>query len=391
MKILVLPSWYIPNGGYFFKEQSLALAHKGYDVSVLPVNEYSIRMINRIPKPNSLFKIRKADEDGLRTFRCDYLGIPKGNEFVNLRIRRYITEKVFKYYVDKYGTPDLIHVHSVIWGGYIASILKAKYGIPYVITEHRGRFVNNKYVDPNQLKEEYTPYIRDGLKNADRVITVSNSLNQKLTSYDATITKRLITIPNMVDTEFFVPEPQSMVNDGCFTFFCLGGLVFLKGFDLVIKAFKTVSDKYANCRLVIGGEGPEKYNLERLVIDLDLQDKIVFLGQLNRTQVREQMQNSHVFILPTRYEAFGVVYIEALSCGIPIVGTRAGGPENIIDETNGLLVDPDDVMQLADAMITIIDNYDKYDFERIRQDAVNKYSIEVVVESIIREFKNVLQ
>jgi len=389
LKVLVLPSWYVPNGGYFFKEQSMGLAAKGINISILAINEYSLRMINKLPRPNSLFKARETKEDGLLTFRSDYFRIPK-DELINLWIRRYITEKLFRLYVDKYGTPDLIHAHSVIWGGYIASILKEKYRIPYVITEHRGRFVTNRYVDPNQLKEVYTPYIKKGLRNADRIITVSDSLSPKLISYDETITKRLVSIPNMVDTDFFVPASEGKPRNCRFRFFCLGGLVYLKGFDLVIKAFKIVSCKYSNCELFIGGEGPEKTNLQQLVKELNLQDKVVFLGQLTRTEVREQIQNCHVFILPTRYEAFGVVYIEALSCGTPIIGTKAGGPESIINGSNGLLIDPDDVDQLAEAMLNIIDNYDKYDFDQIRKDAVNKFSINVVVEAIIKEFKKVL-
>ena len=86
-------------------------------------------------------------------------------------------------HIREFGVPDLIHVHSSMWGGYVASFIKQKYGIPYVITEHRGRFGYITSLAQAKFKSWYPVPLRQALSHADMIIPVSKCLNNKLQSY----------------------------------------------------------------------------------------------------------------------------------------------------------------------------------------------------------------
>jgi glycosyltransferase involved in cell wall biosynthesis len=92
-------------------------------------------------------------------------------------------------------------------------------------------------------------------------------------------------------------------------------------------------------------------------------------------------------VLASDSETFGVVFIEALACGVPAAGTACGGPEDIIHEGNGILVPVGDVHALAEAMITIADNRDRYDSAELSREAVSKYSPHEVARRILEVYE----
>ena len=135
MKILVLPSWYPPNGGRFFKLQSESLVKLGHTVDVLILEEKGITK-----KRN--FKIENKKSILTNEIRHNFYRIPKMN---NLNIELFISK--YKKLLNKYlanNKPDIIHVHSSIWAGVVVSEIAREKNIPYVITEHRGLFLKDK-------------------------------------------------------------------------------------------------------------------------------------------------------------------------------------------------------------------------------------------------------
>ena len=92
-----------------------------------------------------------------------------------------------------------------------------------------------------------------------------------------------------------------------------------------------------------------------------MEKQIKLLGRLSRLRTAEEVKNSDAFVLASVNEPFGVVYIEALACGKPVIGSRNGGAEFIINSSNGLLVDVDNREQLAKAMKYLYDNINGYD------------------------------
>ena len=103
------------------------------------------------------------------------------------------------------------------------------------------------------------------------------------------------------------------------------------------------------------------------------------------------MRKADAFVLPSRYETFGVVYIEALASGTPVIGTFNGGAEDIITHDNGYIVDIDDIDSLASAMKDITINKEKFVPEKLREDCFKRYSPDIIVEKIISVYEDIIE
>ena len=154
----------------------------------------------------------------------------------------------------------------------------------------------------------------------------------------------------------------------------------------LIKAF-SMAFKGQDVILNIGGDGSTKNSLEELAKEINIDEQVNFLGALSREQVSEEMRKCDAFALPSEHETFGVVYIEALACGKPVIGANNGGAEDIIEEYNGIIANKNDVDSIKDALIEIKENYNIYNKNLIRKKVVDKYSEEVLVECIKGVYK----
>ncbi|MDP4188777.1 MAG: glycosyltransferase, partial [Bacteroidota bacterium] len=164
--------------------------------------------------------------------------------------------------------------------------------------------------------------------------------------------------------------------------------IYLKGYDILLKAFaQLVSQNHNSFRLIIGGEGKEKKYLQRLAVRLKIGDKVTFTGNLDRLQVRQNLQMANVFVHPSRLESFGVVLIEAMACGLPLITTRCGGPEYIVTPETGLLVEPDNSGKLSDAMSYFVQNYNNYNRDGIRKFAMEHFNQHDVALQYLSLFK----
>ena len=139
LHILHLPSWYLPEGGQFCRNQVRELNRHGVRAEVLANVTISIRkhgFFQTLKFPKTPFL---SYEDEIRVFRSFHISTPFFKK-TDSRLWVRKTLKMFEIYIKKYGKPDVIHVHSVLWGGYAAMKIKEKYGMPYIITEHKGIF-----------------------------------------------------------------------------------------------------------------------------------------------------------------------------------------------------------------------------------------------------------
>lgn len=386
MKVLVLPSWYPPRGGAFFREHSQALAAEGLNVTVIASVQTSVRK-HGLPAflwgkgiPSSV--IHTDISPGTFTeIRSPYRTIPL---LYKKNILRWISqvEQMVKRWIRANGIPDLIQVHSSIWAGVPAARISNLYGIPYVITEHRSRFVYNTPEAKRMFLPWHTPLLQEAFKGAASIVTVSDALQPKIRELlPGTSGKKvgshlpeLFTIPNMVDTRFFSPAPTAPPARP-FVFFSLAHLEPVKGFDNLLNAMHLLCSKWpGRFSLVIGGDGSQRGTLEKQAAKLNLGKSVEFKGTLTPQDVKQCMQQSHAFVLSSRFEAFGVVFIEAMACGLPVIATRSGGPETFIDESCGLLVDPDQPEALATAMENMAANQHQYDRNHIWQRTLNHFS-----------------
>ena len=380
MHIMFIPSWYsnVRNKvhGSFFKEQALELQKAGVKVTVAYNEVWPLTMLGKIHEEKGL---KYNVEDGLKTYRYkNYNYIPKNPLMFKVFNKRM--EKLYKEIVKKEGAIDIIHAQSSLWGGISAAYIAEKYNIPLVITEHssveRGPYV----------KKSYIPFICDSYKKAQKVITVGNGLKNEIESLSGR--QDIEVIGNLVDLSKFTIKKR--IKNEKFIFFSLAFLEGEKGFDTLIKSFaKKFKDKEAV--LYIGGDGSQRSWLEALTVENGVKDQIIFLGALSRDDVSKWMNKCDCFVLPSRYETFGIVYIEALASGRPVIGALNGGAEDIINNLNGYLIPIDDIDILAEKMIEVYDNIESYDEEEIRIDCLKRFSPKVIVNKIISVYKEVLK
>ena len=173
--------------------------------------------------------------------------------------------------------------------------------------------------------------------------------------------------------------------------FAVGRLESIKGFIFLIEAMYELSKRYSNLHLYIAGEGSEYQNLANTRDQLGLAESVHFLGA--RTDVHELMKQFDLFVLPSLVEAFGIVLLEAMASGMPIVSTRTEGPLEILNESTSILVDRGSSEALRKGIETVIQHPD-YAFIRARN-ALNVYkscyTAEVVVPQMLSLFESLIR
>lgn len=371
MNIIIVPSWYEskkrPTLGSFFKEQAIALAKRGHNVILIYPGLIGTKELLDLN-----LTINKYEEQGITVYRINTPGFginkfPKIEERLFTEKLRYIVKKVIR----EYGKPDIVHAHSCLWAGYSAVKVFNSFKIPVVITEHSTEFPKNELYGYREL------CVKECIEKSQGMITVSNGLKQCMNRYNDN-NKNITVIPNMFSSELFINNFDSK-KDSKFKFIAVCYLSHKKGLDILIKSFAKSFKGNKNIELLIGGEGLEYDNLVTLSKEINIDSQVNFLGDLSRQDVAEYIEKSDVFVLPSRFETFGVVFIEALALGKPIIASRCGGPEDIVTQENGLLVEVEDVDGLCKAMQKIYNNYEKYNHKEIIKDCNNRFSENAVM------------
>jgi glycosyltransferase involved in cell wall biosynthesis len=198
-------------------------------------------------------------------------------------------------------------------------------------------------------------------------------------------------IPNILSDAFLSSNPSPLQMADAFTFLNVALLTSTKRQDLLLRAFARAFDCDESVTLRIGGYGSEMKRLQKLTQDLGIGNRVTFLGKLDRAQVLDEMNRCHAFVLSSEFETFGMVVIEALSQGKPVIATRCGGPEDILHARNGILVRKNDEQALAGALVRMRADFPNYDRGRIRYDCLNRFSDGTVVTQLVSMYKDVLQ
>lgn len=378
MHVMFIPSWYHnkrnPVHGSFFKEQALALQESGVKVTVAYNEIWPLTLLFRVKEKIGInFEI----EEGLKTYRYkNYNYLPKNSKMFSVFNKRL--EKLYKEIVKKEGKVDIIHCHSSFWAGISAAYIAKKYDIPLVITEH------SSLKTAIYIKDSYKPYIKESYLSADALIAVGNGLKEELKEFSGR--RDIEVIHNLIPVEnFYISNNKNSE----FTFFSLAFLEGEKGFDILLKAFAKYL-KNSKSKLLIGGDGSQKTFLINLAKELDVENQVEFLGRLSREEVAKHMSLCDAFVLPSKYETFGVVYIEALASGKPVIGTFNGGAEDIINKNNGIIVRVNDIDALGNAMKNMKENISFYNATEIRNECIEKFSKKKIIDEILKLYNEVL-
>lgn len=183
----------------------------------------------------------------------------------------------------------------------------------------------------------------------DYVVTLTEADRQKWLEGTKHHKAKIISIPN--PSPF---TPQSYVKETSIkTVLAVGRLTHQKGFDLLLRAWKKVHEEFPNWELNIVGEGEDRNQLETFINKNNLNDSVKLVGNTN--EVDKYYRNAEIFCLSSRYEGFGMVLIEALAFGIPIVSFNCElGPSEILEGTGSILVPKENIELLAKALIKFI-------------------------------------
>ena len=251
---------------------------------------------------------------------------------------------------------DVIHVQWPIPNGLGALFLKTFYKIPYINTIYGEEvYLSNRY---------YTmPIIKLFVNNASKTITISSgSLKACLES--GLREENLEILPFGVDTNFFRPIDVQKDKE-IFQILSVGYLIERKGFEYLIKAVKEVLKDYDNVKLKIVGSGPLECQIKKLIKDLKLENNIQILSNVSDEQLLELYNLSDLFVLPSivdsqgNTEGLGVVLLEAMACGLPVIASNIGGiPDIVNDGETGLLVPEKNFKEISKSIAELIENED---------------------------------
>lgn len=348
--------------GCFQLDQAKALRDIGNNVRIASIDLRSIRRKRRLGTYVCEISGIKA-----ATSNFPYGGLP----FWRLEscIASVCAQKAYRFITADGWVPDVIHAHFCDVAAAFSEIAHDA-GIPFVVTEHYSK-MHQKAVEDKILKAAQKAY-----SGADALISVSQSLADSIyekTGYCAKV------IHNIVDTDVF--EPKHTEKSGqCFTFVSAGHLRPIKGMDLLIKAFSQLETEYK--RLIILGDGIERANLEKMAKENGCDKQIVFYGEYQRPEFQKILEDADCFVLPSRSETFGVVYIEAMACGIPVIGTDCGGPSEFITKESGLLIPVEDTARLTQAMYYMLEHAHEYDHRMISRYAKEMFGRKNIAKQI---------
>jgi glycosyltransferase involved in cell wall biosynthesis len=271
---------------------------------------------------------------------------------------------------------DLIHACFTYPEGVVAARLARRCGVPVIISEHASW---------RPWMDDYPLVRRQALQAARecRFHIVPSRYARNTIAHFTGDSSKLRVIPNGVDGSTFTildggrrPGPDQILF--------VGFVNRTKGVDVLLRAMRVLLDRRPRSRLVLVGGGfyrdtrRQGDQLQRLAVELGVQSQVQFVGMKTPVEVAACMRESALLVLPSRRETFGSVLVEALACGTPVVATRCGGPEDIVNEKVGQLAPPEDAPALAGAMEHVLAHRDEYDPTELRTYALERFSWELV-------------
>jgi len=345
MHVVFLPSWYPADTsdirGIFFREQAIALRQGGAKVGVVAPSLVSLGKPYEVL--SSTKGVRRNDDNGVVTYRVSAPNLTPRVRKMMIAQHRALTMRLFKLYASENGLPDIVHVHGALPIGTAAQEVQQMYNIPYVLSEHSSSYARGI------LSSAQLASARRTAMSAVRRFAVSTPFSKLLEQKLNLDAGSIEVFPNPVSNSFLdhaISTPKASV----FRFLHVSLLDEMKNVSSLLHAFAQAFGGRDDILLSIGGDGPTAPLLKSLAAELGISRQVRFLGALSRSEVASALFDADAFVLSSRYETFGVVVVEALAMGVPVIATRCGGPEDIVGEGDGILVPVGDITAMAQAM-----------------------------------------
>lgn len=300
-------------------------------------------------------------------------------------------------------------LHSHYWdGGSVVMMLRAK--APWFHTTHSiGKLKQAALPDGEQYRYgERIAIETDTYRGCDRVVALTETEKQQIAELYDVPEERIVVIPPGVNTQDFQPVEDKIalrrelgLPPNAVIVFALGRLDERKGFDLLFEAAARAQAADLPETLYVfsagdgsAGEAAERAKIERILETNQLEKAVRWIPVIPEADLPRYYAAADVFVLPSRYEPFGIVMLEAMASQIPIIATSAGGPATVIEqERSGLLVDPTDTEAFANALTMLIrsPNTRLHYGERARAAAVAEYSWQAIADRHLVAYEAALE
>jgi glycosyltransferase involved in cell wall biosynthesis len=274
----------------------------------------------------------------------------------------------------------------------------------YLLARPHGRVVvwwHSEIVKPKQLTKLYRPLLRQFLKRADRIIVAAPQLVEN-SPFLSQFKEKCRVIPIGIDATRFCRTTATdtavsaiRARHGKKIVLFVGRLIYYKGVSYLIDAMARLGDRETT--LLIVGEGPLKEELQSLAVERGVAEQVVFLGKANDEELLSYFQACHLFVLPSvaNTEAFGIVQLEAMACGKPVISTDlpTGVPFVNLHDKTGIIVPPKDPIALAEAIKLILGDpaltfrYGEAGRERVTKE----FTTNVMLERVMEVYKELME
>ncbi len=307
------------------------------------------------------------------------------NKLSNFKTLFSVHQNFLKKYRIEFGNPTLIHVHIPLLSGMVAIFWRWKYQLPFVLTEHYGIYnhrVDDHFEKRNFLFRFFTKQI---IQSSSAFLPVSESLGNEVNQM--VVAKPFTAIANVVDTTYFCRD--STFKNPIFQFIHISDMSENKNVHGILNALAFLHQIRNDFRVLFIGKKSEA--ILKHAAQINLMEQCEFVGEIPYYEVAEHVKKSHAGILFSQSESQSCVVLEWLCAGLPVISSRVGGVVELIQKSNGILVNPNDENELCLAMNELMNNYSKYDLNQISKDAINQYSYEAVARQIKTVYQSVLE
>ena len=248
--------------------------------------------------------------------------------------------------------PDFIFCGHINFSP-LCRYFKRIFGLEYIVFTHG--------VDVWNLKRKSKI---QGLKEAKTVVTVSNYTKSKLLKQIPELEKKIYILPNTVDGEKFYPKdkPKELLDKYniynkkvIFTLARLAETEKYKGYDKVIQALPKVLNEIPEVVYILGGKGEDIHRIKKMIANLNLEDKVVVPGFISDKKLVDYYNLCDVFVMPSKCEGCGIVFLEALACGKPVIaGNQDGSVDPLQNGKVGTLINPDNINEIANSLVAVL-------------------------------------
>lgn len=317
-----------------------------------------------------------------------YVYYPQGRGFLRKLIKpvqfaaAYLVgiRKVFA----RYGRPNIVHVNVLTRTALPALYLKLTRRIPYVVTEHWSRYLPLRNAYHGTLRKWITSKI---VSRASAFLPVTFNLQQSMLKHRI-FNSHAEVINNVVDDFFFEPTQKTIrsskhiLHISCFD-------DEPKNISGMLRVVAQLCNERSDFTMTLAGTGKDIEKIKSLATSLDITSRLHFTGELAPREIATLLHQADFLVLFSNHENAPVVISESLACGKPVVATRVGGIPEMINDTNGILVEAGDETCLKIALNYMLDHLNDYRAIELIESARKKYSYTNVGEAIFKIYKQV--